>query len=155
MSAFQRCHFIIFWSPCFWWKLTCHSYHCSPICNMAFFHWLLSRFSPSWVWLWWTWVWFSFILLEFNEGSDSSFDIWLLIVSSPTVPSCLKSERVLARPGVPSFGAGGDFKPDKPGHTHECHRSTMPPISHCSLNSFLNQPGSMSCFPQKASLYEQ
>lgn len=126
----QRCHFIIFWPPCFQWKLTCHSYHCSPACNMALFHWFLSRVSLSWGRFRCTWVWLPFILLEFNEEADWLY-FWYMTadISSPTVPSCLRSERAISQARCSLLWCWREFQTRPACHTHECHRRPMAPTA--------------------------
>lgn len=128
--ASQRCHFIIFWPHCFYRRS--HVLVSWYVTRLTV-HWLLPRFSLSWVWLWRTWCSLrSFTPIEFNEESDS---ILMCRVSSSPMSStlCLKCEQTANEILV----AGGNFKPRKFGYTQE-HKnyqsSPTTPIASFSSN---------------------
>lgn len=138
--------------PCFRWKLTCHSYHCFPACNMALFHWFLSRLSLSRRRFRCTWVWIPCILLEFNEEADSIFDV-TADISSPTIPSCLKSERAISQARCSLLWCWREFQTRPACHTQNV---TTDPWLLLRLSCFILRPAwEPVLLSQKASLYEQ
>lgn len=131
--ASRRCHFIIFWPHCFYRRSHVLHIFISWYVTHLTVHWLLPRFSLSWVWLWCTWCSLrSFTPIEFNEESDST--LMCRVSSSPMSSTlCLKCEQTAKEILV----AGGNFKPRKFGYTQE-HKnyqsSPTTPITSFSSN---------------------
>lgn len=113
---------------------------------MALFHWFLSRLSLSWRRFRCTRVWLPCILLEFNEEADSIFDV-TADISSPTIPSCLKSERAISQARCSLLWCWREFQTRPACHTHKCHRRPMAPTTALLIH-FETCLGACPAFPK-------
>lgn len=113
---------------------------------MVLFHWFLSRLSLSWRRFRCTWVWLPCILLEFNEEADSISDV-TADTSSPTIPSCLKSERALSQARCSLLWCWREFQTRPACHSHECHRRPMAPTTALLIH-FETGLGACPAFPK-------